>query len=61
MAKKKGKDPELERYLEYLKSLDNVNREKVEKIRKLVESGKYRVDPEKVARKMLEDILSEEE
>jgi flagellar biosynthesis anti-sigma factor FlgM len=53
MEKKKN-TAKLLRYKEMAKGIPEVRQEKVDEIKKKIEAGKYKVDAEAIAKKMLE-------
>jgi anti-sigma28 factor (negative regulator of flagellin synthesis) len=48
----------MERYLDDLRKESQLRKERLKRIRDLVMRGEYRVDPEKVAGKLIEDGLN---
>jgi len=44
---------EIMKYKEIVKSLPDIRQDKVEAIKKKIESGEYKIDSKKVARKMI--------
>jgi len=49
-------DEELEKLEQYLQEEKRLRREKIEKLKQLIERGEYDIPPEKVAEKILEFI-----
>jgi len=50
---------DLEKYLSILEGIEEIDLSKVRRIKKQIEEGRYRVNPQAVAEKMLEDLLKD--
>ncbi len=48
---------EIERYKEMIRRIPEVREEKVRQIREAILQGNYRIEPEKVSRRMIEDFI----
>lgn len=48
---------EVERYKEMIRRIPEVREEKVRQIREAILQGNYRIEPEKVSRRMIEDFI----